>query len=63
MMPTKRRISFKNRPFLALKPSFLVDKIIVFSIKNRRFLREKPRNEAYFCFCRFSKMCDYVILI
>lgn len=63
MMPTKRRISFKNRPFLALKPSFLVDKIIVFSIKNRRFLREKPRNEACFCFCRFSKRCDYVMLI
>ena len=52
----KTRIIFKNRCFLKMKPPFLADETIVFSIKNHRFLREKARNEAIFNSCRFSKM-------
>ena len=61
-MPTKTRISFKNRRFLRLKPTFLADKTVVFSIKNHRFLKEKARNEACCCFFRFSKRRFYAML-
>ena len=44
-MPTKTRISLKKRQFLRLKPTFLADETVAFSGKNRRFLREKARNE------------------
>ena len=53
-MPTKTLISFKNRRFLSLIPPFLADETVAFSGKNRRFLREKARNEVYFYFTRFS---------
>ena len=43
-MPTKIRISFKNRRFLHLIPTFLAAKTAVFSIKNHCFFREKARN-------------------
>ena len=61
-MPTKTRISFKNRRFLILIPPFLADKTVAFSGKNRRFLREKARNEVYFCFNRFSNTWFYAML-
>ena len=38
-MPTKIGISFKNRRFLRLIPTFLANETDVFSIKNQRFLR------------------------
>ena len=38
-MPTKIGISFKNRRFLRLIPTFLADETDVFSIKNRCLLR------------------------
>ena len=60
-MPIKIRISFKNRRFLVLKPPFLADTTILFSVKNRRFLREKAWNEAGFSFCRFLKMRFYAM--
>ena len=43
-MYTTRRISFKNRRFLSLIPTFLADETAVFIIKNRRFLSEKAWN-------------------
>ena len=43
-MYTTRRISFKNRRFLKLIPTFLADETAVFIIKNRRFLSEKAWN-------------------
>ena len=55
------RVWFKNRRFLKLKPTFLADTTAVFSIKNRRFLREKARNEVVFCSYRFSKGRFYVM--
>ena len=61
LLPTKTRISFKNRRFLSLKPPLLADKTAVFSIKNHRFLREKPRNQVVFNFYRFSKTCFYAM--
>ena len=60
-MTIKMRVRFKNRRFLTLKPAFLADTTAVFSIKNRRFLREKAWNEAGFSFCRFSKMRFYAM--
>ena len=60
-MPTKREISFKNRRFLRLIPTFLADETAVFCIKNHRFLREKARNEAVFFPCRFAKMRRYAM--
>ena len=44
MMSKIRRISFKNRRFLSLIPSFLANKTTAFSLKNRRFLNEKAWN-------------------
>ena len=38
-MPTKIGISFKNRRFLRLIPTFLANETDIFSIKNQRFLR------------------------
>ena len=66
-MPIKIRISFKNRHFLVLKPPFLVDKTAFFSVKNRRFLREKAWNEAVLSFSQFFKtrfyaMCTWQII-
>ena len=61
-MLAKIRISFKNRRFLRLKPTFLADKTVVFSIKNHRFLKEKARNEAVFSACRFSNTRGYAML-
>ena len=43
-MYTTRRISFKNRRFLSLIPTFLADETAVFIIKNRRFLSENAWN-------------------
>ncbi len=43
-MYTTRRISFKNRRFLSLIPTFLADETAVFIIKDRRFLSEKAQN-------------------
>ncbi len=60
-MPIKIRISFKNRRFLVLKPPFLVDKTAFFSVKNRRFLREKAWNEAVLSFSQFFKTRFYVM--
>ncbi len=39
LLPTKTRISFKNRRFLSLKPPLLADKTALFSIKKHRFVR------------------------
>ncbi len=61
-MPTKTLISFKNRRFLSLIPPFLADETVAFSGKNRRFLREKARNEVYFYFTRFSNTWFYAML-
>ncbi len=61
-MPTKTRISFKNRRFLILIPAVLTDETVAFSGKNRRFLREKARNEVYFYFTRFSNTWFYAML-
>ena len=60
-MPTKIGISFKNRRFLRLIPTFLADETAAFSAKNRRFLREKAWNETVFSTCRFSKMRFYAM--
>ena len=60
-MTIKMRVRFKNRRFLSLIPTFLADETAVFIIKNRRFLREKARNEVCFCFCWFSKMWFYAM--
>ena len=60
-MPTKIGISFKNRRFLRLIPTFLADKTDVFSIKNQRFLREKARNKSYFCSYHISKTRLYAM--
>ena len=60
-MTIKMRVRFKNRRFLTLKPAFLADTTAVFSIKNRRFLREKARNEVVFRSYRFSKRWFYVM--
>ena len=60
-MPTKTRIRFKKWRFLNLIPPFLADETVAFSGKNRRFLREKARNEECFCSCRFSKTQFYVM--
>ena len=60
-MTIKMRVRFKNRRFLTLKPAFLADTTAVFSIKNRRFLREKARNEVVSCSYRFSKRWFYVM--
>lgn len=60
-MNIKKRINFKKCRFLRLKPAFLADKTAVFSIKNDRFLREKARNEACFCFVRLSKTWFYAM--
>ena len=43
-MPTEIGISFKNRRFLMLKPTFLDAKTDVFLRKNHRFLNEKAWN-------------------
>ena len=61
-MPTEIGISFKNRRFLTLKPTFLADKTDVFLRKNHRFLNEKAWNKALFSSCRFSKTWFYVML-
>ncbi len=63
LMPTKTRISFKNRHFLTLKPALLADKTVLFIIKNRRLLKEKAWNKAVFCSCRFSKPWGYAMWI
>ena len=62
MMSKIRRISFKNRRFLSLIPSFLAKKTTVFSLKNHRFLNEKAWNYAVFSYCRFSKTWFYAML-
>ena len=61
-MNLKIRISFKNRRFLSLIPPFLTDETVAFSGKNRRFLREKARNEAVFSVCQFSNTRGYAML-
>ncbi len=58
----KRKIRFKNRQFLRLKPQLLTDKLILFSIKNHRFFEKKARNEAVFSSCCFQKAGLYVML-
>ena len=60
-MPTKIRIRFKNRCFLRLKLPFLADKTALFSIKNRRLLREKARNKAISNSYWFSKTWFYAM--
>ena len=60
-MLAKIRISFKNRRFLRLIPTFLADETAAFRAKNRRFLREKAWNETVFSTCRFSKMRFYAM--
>ena len=61
-MLAKIRISFKNRRFLRLIPTFLADETAAFSAKNRRFLREKAWNETVFSACRFSNTRGYAML-
>ncbi len=60
-MSTTIRISFKNRRFLRLIPTFLADETAVFCIKNHRFLKGKARNDAVFFFSCFSKIWFYAI--
>ena len=60
-MPTEIGISFKNRRFLTLKPTFLAAKTDVFRKKNHRFLNEKAWNKALFSSCRFSKTQFYAM--
>ena len=60
-MTIKMRVRFKNRRFLTLKPAFLADTTAVFSIKNRRFLREKAWNEAVLSFSQFFKTRFYAM--
>ena len=60
-MPIKIRISFKNRRFLVLKPPFLAYTTTFFSVKNRRFLREKAWNEAVLSFSQFFKTRFYAM--
>ena len=64
-MPTRIRISFKNRRFLRLKLPFLAARKAVFSVKKRRFALRKAWNytrvrdkiHANSCNCLDSSIC------